>query len=309
MKNLEKAFCPACKGAEINIVRPYRYIHAIYKEMHLAKCRSCTLVFSIPMPSDDSLKEFNSSYFDSAHGGLQQSAVALAFFKGIAKIRAAHLNKFLVKNSIEVRHVLEIGPGHGFFAENWISKHPNIRYYAMETDTTCHNYLRQLNVELISSNDSLQDADVVIMSHVLEHVSSPFEFLSSVTKSLRSGGVIFIEVPCQDWKHKSIDEPHLLFFEKKSMNVLLKSLNFSEIQVSYHGEEIASLQKVSFIAKTYNRVRTSLMNMGVVAPFAQLESGLEVITEPIERAAIKPFKPHVESPNPSWWLRAVAIKN
>lgn len=301
--------CPSCKNVEIDIIRPYRYGHEIYSAMNLAKCNSCSLVFAAPMPSDEELKTYNSSYFDSAHGGLQQSAVALAFFKGIAKIRAAHLSKFLVKNSIEVRHVLEIGPGHGFFAGNWISKHPGISYYGMETDTTCHNYLRQLNVELISSDDSLPDADVVIISHVLEHVSSPFEFLSAVTKSLRSGGVLFIEVPCQDWKHKSIDEPHLLFFEKQSMDVLLKSLNFSDIQVSYHGEEIVSIQKESFITKKYNRVRTKLMNLGVVSPFAKLEPGLEVITEPLERAAIKPFKPHVESQNPSWWLRAVAIKN
>jgi len=116
-------------------------------------------------------------------------------------------------------------------------------------------------------------------------------------------------VPCQDWMHKSIDEPHLLFFEKQSMGVLLKSLDFLEPQLSYHGKEIASLQKESTIVKTYNRVRNKLMNMGIVAPFAKFEIGLKEVPDPLERAAIKPFKPHFESQKPSWWLRAVAIKN
>ena len=281
MENLNPILCPSCKHAEVEIVRSYRNSHKIYSKMNLARCKSCSMVFSTPMPSEEELKTYNASYFDSAHGGLQQSAVALAFFKGIAKIRAAHLSKFLVKSRIEVRQVLEIGPGHGFFAENWINKHPEIRYFGVETDTTCHKSLQLYGVQLVNSTENLPEADVVVISHVLEHVSSPFEFLLAVTKNLRSGGVLFIEVPCQDWKHKSIDEPHLLFFEKQSMDVLLKSLNFSEIQVSYHGEEIASLQKESFITKILSRVRTKLMNMGVVAPFAQFESGLEVITEPL----------------------------
>jgi hypothetical protein len=301
--------CPACKATDINIVRPYRNVHDTYSRMNLARCNSCSLVFSTPMPSQAELDIYNASYFESANGGYNKSTVALAFFKGIAKIRAAYLSRFLVKNNIEARRILEIGPGHGFFAENWISKHSEISYYAIETDTSCHKSLLQLGVELVTSTGNLPEVDVVIISHVLEHVSSPYEFLSAVTKSLRLGGVLFIEVPCQDWKHKSIDEPHLLFFEKQSMDVLLKSLDFFKIQLSYHGKEISSLQNESAIVKTYSRLRNKLMNMGIIAPFAQLETGLKEVTDPLERAAIKPFKPHVESQNPSWWLRAVAIKN
>lgn len=267
------------------------------------------MVFSTPMPSEAKLEKYNASYFDSAHGGLQQSAVALAFFKGIAKIRAEHLRKFLVKNNVKVESVLEIGPGHGFFAENWIKCNPDTKYYGVETDITCHNSLQELDVHLVRPGENLPETDAVVLSHVLEHVSSPFEFLSAVTKRLRSGGVIFIEVPCQDWKHKPLDEPHLLFFEKQSMSVLLNSLAFSGIQVSYHGEEIDILQKEAIIAKQLSRVRTKLIAMGIVAPFARVQAGMEIIDDPLERAAIRLFKPHVESQNPSWWLRAVAIKN
>lgn len=309
MNKLDKVFCPACKGIDIDIIRPYRNIHAIYAGMHLAKCRSCTLVFSTPMPSDDGLEEYNSSYFDSAHGGLQQSPVALAFFKGIANIRALHLKKFLIKNKIKAERILEIGPGHGFFAENWMKSTPGTKYYGAETDTSCHHSLKQLGVELVQTGESLPATDVVVLSHVLEHISRPSEFLSEVTKNLRPGGVLFIEVPCQDWKHKSVDEPHLLFFEKHSMSSLLKNLNFSGIEVSYHGREIDSLQNESTFTKKLSSIRTKLMNMGIVAPFVKYEAGLDEVLSPLEMASINPFKPHIESVNPSWWLRALAIKN
>ena len=309
MNSLKNIFCPACKVADIDNIRPYRNSHAIYAKMDLVKCNSCALVFSTPMPSDDSLENYNASYFDTAHGGLQQSSVALAFFRGIAKVRALHLKKFLLKNKTNAERILEIGPGHGFFAENWMKSNPGTKYYGAETDTSCHNFLKELGVELVQTGENLPETDVVVLSHVLEHVSRPFEFLTEVTKNLRPGGVLFIEVPCQDWKHKSVDEPHLLFFEKQSMTSLLKKLSFSGIGVRYHGREITSLQGDSIFSNKLSAVRTKLLNMGIVAPFAKYEAGLDEVLSPLEMASINPFKPHVESVNPSWWLRAVAIKN
>ena len=41
---------------------------------------------------------------------------------------------------------------------------------------------------------------------------------------LKKKGHLFIEVPCKDWDHKNEDEPHLLFFDKKSMVRLAEKL-------------------------------------------------------------------------------------
>ena len=38
-----------------------------------------------------------------------------------------------------------------------------------------------------------------------------------------------------DWRHKNIDEPHLLFFDKKAMSVLLKKLNLKIKKQAYYG--------------------------------------------------------------------------
>ena len=49
-------------------------------------------------------------------------------------------------------------------------------------------------------------------------------FLKPLIKSLNNKGIIFIEVPCNDWKHKKIVRPHLLFFDKMPMQTLIDQL-------------------------------------------------------------------------------------
>jgi hypothetical protein len=147
-----------------------------------------------------------------------------------------------------------------------------------------------------------------VISHVLEHVPNPKEFLKSVTKNLKVGGVLFIEVPCKDYEHKSIIEPHLLFFDKEPMRLLLEGLMFDQIQVSYHGKEIGELKNISLFEKFKVYIRSKLISIGLVKLFSKMDSGLEAVKDPLERAAVKPFKAHLENTNPSWWLRAVAVK-
>ncbi|MCE9499553.1 MAG: class I SAM-dependent methyltransferase, partial [Leptospira sp.] len=149
--------------------------------------------------------------------------------------------------------------------------------------------------------------DLVVMSHVLEHVSAPRTFLANATSNLRKGGVVFIEVPCLDFEHKSIDEPHLLFFDKKPMHYLLSDSGFADIELGYYGREIERLQSASLLQSTWMSLRSLLISFGLVAPFARHKTGMEAL-RPIERAIIGPLKAHTESKEPAWWLRAVATK-
>ena len=146
------------------------------------------------------------------------------------------------------------------------------------------------------------------MSHVLKHVSRPMEFLKYATRNLRKGGTLFIEVPCRDWEHKPIDEPHLLFFDKGPMQHLLRHLGFEDIQVSYHGQEIERLRTRSAWRGKAMAVRSKLIALGFVVPFARIMQGMEELTDPLERAAVAPFEAHCEKQKPAWWLRAVARK-
>ncbi len=42
-------------------------------------------------------------------------------------------------------------------------------------------------------------AEGIVLRHVLEHISSPYDFLASIARANGGGGRIYIEVPCFDW--------------------------------------------------------------------------------------------------------------
>lgn len=270
------------------------------------------MIFVSPMPSAEALEKYNADYFMSAHGGQPFDKISVTFFKAIARLRVAFINQYIAKKNIRPSTVLEVGPGPGFFADIWLKQYPDTKYLALESDSSCYASLEKLGVQLLQGDmlaqQKEQSVDLIIMSHVLEHISGPISFLQGVTQKLRKGGALFIEVPCTDYLHKNIIEPHLLFFDKKAMAFLLDRVSFCEIEVSYHGEEISELQHVSLIKKIYRKIRSRAISLGIIAPFSHKKPGMEQITDSLERAVITPFKAHIESVIPSWWLRALAIK-
>ena len=303
--------CTICTSNKIAQQADYRWAHPAFQGMKRVLCNACGMVFADPIPSDSALAEFNASYFSCAHGGKPQSRTATAFFSGIARLRIAYIEAYLAIHQITVSQVLELGPGPGFFARNWLERHPSSIYNAIETDSSCHASLKEIGVHLVgrSENQAKEEPfDLIVMSHVLEHVSHPMQFISVATQNLRKGGVLFIEVPCQDWQHKRIDEPHLLFFDKEPMKRLLGNQGFEEIKLSYHGQKIANLRKASKVDSTIMALRSKLIGMGLTAPFGQRQPGMEALTSSLERAVLAPYQAHEESAEPAWWLRAMAIK-
>jgi SAM-dependent methyltransferase len=265
------------------------------------------MVFTAPMPTDADLSNYNASYFATAHGGQPSSPMAQAFFAGIARLRLAFLRGFLDKHRIDVQRVLELGPGPGFFAQSWLEQAPQSIYSALETDSSSHKALVKLGVKLVDAADEVP-ADLVVMSHVLEHVPDPVGFVRAATRGLRPGGALFIEVPCRDWAHKTLDEPHILFFDKVPMRRLLDNLGFTDIEIAYYGQTIAQLKTESKIHSALTRVRAKLISWGLVAPFATTQAGMETLADPLQRAMVGPYGAHRESTEPAWWIRAVARK-
>lgn len=303
--------CPVCDAENTEIQAKYRASSQYFANINRTHCRSCGMTFASPMPSDQNLKNYNSRYYESAYGGHAAHKTARAYFSAIALLRIAHVQSYLSKRNVKLSSILELGPGTGYFARHWLESEQVPAYYAVETDSSCHASLKALGVQLREVSDetvNAQQHDLVVMSHVLEHVPNPREFLTQTTRNLRNGGALFIEVPCRDFEHKNQDEPHLLFFDKQPMNVLLNKLGFTQIEVSYHGQLISDLKSAKPLSKQWQKVRGKLIRLGMVSPFSQMQAGMELILDPYARAVIAPFHAHRESQSPAWWLRAVATK-
>lgn len=300
-------FCPICKNNDIIHIRKFNHINLIFANRSLASCGECGMVFASPMPSPGLLSNYNASYFATAHGGQPVDKSSIAFASGIARLRLAFIRSFLNRNQINVDSVFELGPGPGFFARLWLEDAPNAGYFALETDISCHKLLNDLKVDLVDGY-SVIPSDLVVLSHVLEHVSDPVAFLKLATRGLRTGGALFIEVPCRDWEHKALDEPHVLFFDKEPMRRLLEGLGFIDIEIGYFGQKISHLRTLQPIRRIILAIRSKLIEHGLIAPFARRQNGMDALSSPLERAILSPYMAHIESSEPAWWLRVVARK-
>ena len=307
MKNI----CPICNSENLNIIRNYNSESKLLRESKLTKCINCSLVFVNPMPDFNLWIQYNNDYFNVAHGGISTDKNTINFFKGIAVVRMKYILEYLKKYSITINSILEIGPGVGYLAEKFLNLHPGIKYSVIESDNSCFPTLSKLGIKFYNNIDQLPDNssfDLVIFSHVLEHVINPNDFLQSNTKYLKKGGILFIDVPCNDWKFKTSDEPHLLFFDKKPLFHLLNyNLNQHEIQLSYHGVEINKIDSMNnyhLLNKLFNKIRVKSFFLFLSWILLKDKKYLNFN----EYKMIYNFKPHLTNENESWWLRAISIK-
>ncbi|MBV9989025.1 MAG: class I SAM-dependent methyltransferase [Chitinophagaceae bacterium] len=311
--NPTQAVCPVCQHLGAVLVQKYRYTHPAFANCRIVQCTDCGLYYAYPVPSAEQLSSYNSNYFSNAHGGVSQDQLTVAFHSAINLLRVVHVEQFADREQKNIRRVLEIGPGAGHFVKHWLERHPDTSdYVAIESDNSCHPQLRQNGATVFSDLGTLPLQpdlfDLVVISHVLEHTENPAGFLSACVGHLREGGILFIEVPCLDFRHKSIDEPHLLFFDKAPMLQLLSRTGFGSVKLSYHGNTIAELQKQSKLTSLFTRIRNLLLRKKILFLFGSSDSRLKDIADPLAKAVIKPFAAHKEQATQSWWLRAVAIK-
>lgn len=264
------------------------------------------------MPTDDELARYNASYFDNAHGGAAVADAARPFHRAINRVRVRHVEAERQRQRTEVRRVLEVGPGLGDFCAAWCATHPAAEYHVIEADDAQRARLAAQGVRAHATMDELpadMQFDLLVLSHVLEHTSDPRAVLSALVGRLRSGAMLFIEVPCRDHEHKREDEPHLLFFDRDPMGRLLARVGVRPIRLSYHGETLDVLKSNGggrmIFRKIGDRVTRALDTIGVLP----IPPSLAGVPDAAGRAAVRSVRGHVEQSRPSWWLRAIGVVN
>ena len=105
--------------------------------------------------------------------------------------------QFLVENKTidtkEKSALLEIGGG----VNGLINLFPDLDKYALELNRAVQEKMKSLGIKVLDSLKDLQtDFDIIILSHVFEHIiDNPFIYISDLMKLLSDKGSIFIEVP------------------------------------------------------------------------------------------------------------------
>jgi len=177
-------------------------------------CESCSLRYLDPMPGEEELYAYNKTYWNKWPSN--------PMFKFQAKSRAEFIRRY-----VSPHKVLDVGSGRQSMFDYFPGK-----YSCVEPDISIWGTIKCHGVGYSIQDFNAEKFDLVIMSHVLEHIPNPLEYLKKVRKF---GGHLFIEVPNGDDEFKANTYPHVLFFNEKSLWIMLQKAGFKVLSIATCG--------------------------------------------------------------------------
>lgn len=235
---LEKILtCPVCeKKSQKNHIEGLDH-NVSGKKFTITECVKCGFRFTNPRPKEEYIYKYYQSKNYISHSSTKKGLINKVYHR----VRYYQFYKKLKiieqSTKIEKGKILDIGCGTGDFLKHMVSA--GWVADGVETDNGAREVAEiklckklKENLALIKGEDKY---DVITMWHVLEHVYDVKEYLKSVCKLLKKGGVLLVGVPnCESYDAKKYKESwvaydlpiHLSHFRKKDIVKLSKKCNF-----------------------------------------------------------------------------------
>ena len=205
-------------------------------------CQDCGLVRTSPRMTEESLSRFYDEDYRPIYVGDSQASDR--FFSNQIRCGKAIYN--FVKSNLEISSditVFDVGCGAGGILVPF--KEAGCSTFGCDLGS---QYLKRGITEGLSLKhgnvDSLRDygqANLVILSHVIEHFSSPTLELEQISKALLKGGYLYIEVPGIFSIHKTygktlnfLQNAHLYHFTLATLTSLMAKAGFKLIKGDEH---------------------------------------------------------------------------
>ena len=107
--------------------------------------------------------------------------------------------------------------------------------------------------------------DIIILRHVLEHVTDPVEFLEDIGYALKEGGLLYVEVPNSKWSFENFYFPefhvdHISYFSMNSLTRLLYKAGFED---KLHIEEFSAYMKFPFLSVLVSKKKITCENENI----------------------------------------------
>ena len=227
--------CPLCRGNRRRVVLDVAGRGPTGRTYSLVQCMDCTLRYTIPVPTVEEFERLYSSDY---------------YVSGDACVRTPDFARVLLQRSILNRNrtallgrspgrVLDVGCGNGEFLlylkqRGWLA-------YGTDVSAAACELARRKGIEvrmgeLRSARYPGRFFDVVMLSHVLEHVLDPPDELAEVRRVLADDGILVVQVPNSDsWTFRlcrsawyPLDVPrHLQHFTPRTLELVLTRAGFS----------------------------------------------------------------------------------
>lgn len=233
--------CPSCDSRRLYVL-PYPSAHPRFRHLHVVGCGSCGLCW-VPPGGIDLDAYYAGTY--STENRRDRSADPARYFRDLEEgrgnrwyyQRAQRHAGYLSSMGVEVRRVLEIGAGPGYFlhALRHECGQPE-RMLAIEPDPASAKYLQYLGVDIttLDAFDAAAPLDAVCASHSLEHfwIDQISDLLARIALALAEDGVFIGEVPLGSLLRHALGgrhEPHTIFFTYDALDDMLRAAGFQSL--------------------------------------------------------------------------------
>lgn len=271
MENIKCNFCHSDDASLVYELRDRMLRIDDKREFYLRQCRKCGLAYLSPQPQWEELEYF---YGDKYYTNTSPSEIRRNFiYRFVRKIKRAVFgapNPKFFNFGMENGVFLDIGCGSGAYESYVIKNNPGWKFYGIEPDKGSYqiaNKVKDFNVfngDLKSAQYSDNFFNVILMSHSLEHVSSPVEIVKECFRILKPGGHLIIGVPNFNsfarrlfgkyWFH--LDAPrHLFHFTPDVLEKIVESTGFKTEQIRF---EVLSGSISRSLAYVFNKNKFSM---------------------------------------------------
>ena len=156
-------------------------------------CRACGLLRSDPYYSDDALRVFYEQDYREIYRAGDGSMEALFGWQRLKGLAA--LDWLRRRGFGPFRRVVEVGAGAGGLLAAFREAGATVAGCDLNTQGVEHGRAQGLNLVVGSIADLEGDADLVVLSHVVEHFRDPLACLREASALAAPAGLLYVEVP------------------------------------------------------------------------------------------------------------------
>jgi 2-polyprenyl-3-methyl-5-hydroxy-6-metoxy-1,4-benzoquinol methylase len=241
--NIRTWKCSICKSQKIGKVKKYPAKSDLFSSRQLIQCSTCGCKSIFPMISDKELAEYNKDYWGDVQSDTNTSRKLYYF---LAESRANYLVNVL--GNLDSINILDVGSGQGYLIDVLKEKFPSMNAFAVEIDSKMHEILNDKCEMVFSSWKEITNLkfNVIILSHILEHMTDPIEFALGLKSMLKKNGYFFIDIPNSDDLHVTQLESHLFVFNEKSLKRFIHEIDLTIVDFTILGQKLRKLKPSIF---------------------------------------------------------------
>jgi len=215
------------------------------------KCKACGLIYSNPIPNEESLDKYYSIIAKEKFGGIYGDIDTR--FEFLVSMSNRRLEKIENYNT-GCKSILDIGTGIGVFVgvaedRGWMADGIEL------TNEDCNYAKDKYGIQLIQKNfydikESIK-YDVVTLFEVIEHLRTPLKDLRRINKLINMEGLLVVATPIQDslYGRKTRENnvfwnvvAHLSYFPKDVLINYLNETGFEVLEINNSPEGMGRME-------------------------------------------------------------------